>query len=51
MATTTTVHIELGSTFWLLIAAIIGGLVLWSMLGSEGLSWVVRGGFQDAFGR
>lgn len=51
MATTTTVHIELGATFWLLIALLIAGGVLWVLLGSERLSSVIRGGFQDAFGR
>lgn len=51
MTTTTTVHIELGSAFWLLIAAIIGGLVLWSVLGSEKMSRIIQGGWQDAVGR
>ena len=51
MATTTTVHIELGSTFWLLIAKLIGGLVLWSVLGTEKLSGAIKGGIQDTFSR
>ncbi len=48
--TTTTVHIELGAAFWLLIAVLIGGLVLWLKLGSEGMSRVIRGGLRDTFG-
>lgn len=51
MVTTTTVHIELGTAFWLLIALLIVGGVSWSLLGSEGMSRVIRGGLQDAFGR
>jgi len=50
MATTTTINIQLGSAFWLLIAVLIGGLVLWSVVGSEGMSRVIRGGWQDTFG-
>jgi len=51
MATTTTINIQLGSAFWLLIALLIVGGVLWSLLGSERLSSTIRGGFQDTFGR
>ena len=50
MATTTTVHIELGAAFWLLIAVLVCGLILWSKLGSEGMSRVLSGGVSDAFG-
>ncbi len=42
MATTSTVHIELGAAFWLLMAVIIGALILWSKLASEGMSKVIR---------
>ena len=51
MATTATVHIELGTALWLLIAVLIGCLVLWLKLGGEGMSRVLRGGLKDAFGR
>ncbi len=51
MTTTTTVHIELGAAFWLLMAVIIGALVLWLKLGSEGMSRVLGDGVKDAFGR
>jgi len=51
MATTTTINIQLDSVFWLLIAVLIGGLIMWSLLGSDKLSRAIKGGFQDAFGR
>jgi hypothetical protein len=51
MVTTTTINIQLGTAFWLLIALLIAGGVLWSVLGSEKLSSAIRGGFQDSFGR
>lgn len=51
MTTTMTVNIQLGTAFWLLIAVAIVGLVLWYKLGSEGMSRVLSGGWQDAFGR
>ncbi|MFC1918583.1 hypothetical protein ACFLWW_01220 [Chloroflexota bacterium] len=51
MTTTTTVNIELGTAFWLLIAVVISGLILYSKLGSEGMSKVLSGGLSDAFGR
>ena len=49
MTTTTTVHIELGTAFWLLVAVLIGGVILWSKLGSEGMSRVLSSGVRDAF--
>ena len=49
MATTTTINIQLGAAFWLLIAVIIGGLVMWSLLGMEKMSRVINGGLQDVF--
>ncbi len=51
MTTTTTVNIELGTAFWLFIAVLIGGLILYSKLGSKGMSKAIRGGINDAFGR
>ena len=51
MSTTTTVHIELGTAFWLLMAVIIGGLVIYLKIGSGGMSRVLTGGVKDAFGR
>ncbi len=49
MTTTTSVHVELGTAFWLLVAVLIGGLILYSKLGSEKMSKVLRGGIGDAF--
>ncbi len=43
MAITTSVHVELGAAFWLLIAVLIEGLVLYFKLGSEGMNRVIRG--------
>ena len=51
MTTTTTVHIELGTAFWLFMAVVIVALILWSKLGSEGMSRVLGNGVKDAFGR
>ena len=51
MTTTTTVHTELGTAFWLLVAVLIVGVILWSKLGSEGMSRVLNSGVRDAFGR
>ena len=51
MSTTTTVNIELGTAFWLLIAVLIGGLILWSKLGADGMSRVIKGGIQDTFSK
>ena len=49
--TTTTINIQLGTAFWLLIAVLIVGLVLWSVLGSERMATVIRGSVDDTFGR
>lgn len=51
MATTTTVHVELGAAFWLLMFVLIGGILLYLKLGSERMSRVLSGGLSDAFGR
>jgi hypothetical protein len=51
MTNTTSVHVELGTAFWLLVAVLIGGLVLYSKLGSERMSKVLRSGIGDAFGK
>jgi hypothetical protein len=51
MATTTTVHIEMGTAFWLLMAVIIGAIILWLKLGSEGMGRVLSNGVKDTFGR
>ena len=51
MTTTTTVNIELGTAFWLLLFVLIGGLILWSQLGTEGMNRVLSGGLGDACGR
>ncbi|MFC1918528.1 hypothetical protein ACFLWW_00935 [Chloroflexota bacterium] len=49
--TTTTVSIEFGTAFWLMLFVLITGLILWSKLGSEAMSRVIRGGVHDAFAR
>jgi len=51
MTTTTTVLIELGTAFWLLVTVIIRGMILWSKFGSEGMSRVFSSGVHDTFGR
>ena len=51
MATTTTVHVELGAAFWLLLFVLIGGTLLCMKLGSEKMSQVLSGGVKDAFNR
>jgi hypothetical protein len=48
MTTTTSVHVELGTVFWLLVAVLIGGLVLYSKLGSEKIGKVLSGGIGNA---
>jgi len=44
----TTVHVELGTAFWLLIVVLIGGLVVYSKLGSYKVSKVINSGIGDA---
>lgn len=51
MATTTTIDIQLGTTFWLLVAVIIIGIVLWFVLGKEGMKKAVEGGVSSTFPR
>lgn len=51
MTTTTTVHVELGTAFWLLTFVLIVGIVMWVKLGSEKMTKVISGGMGDAFRR
>jgi hypothetical protein len=51
MTTTTSVHVELGTAFWLLLFVLIVSIVMWTKLGSEKMSKVLSGGIRDAFGR
>jgi hypothetical protein len=51
MTTTAMVNVQMGTAFWLMMAAVIGILVLWSVLGSERMAEVVRGSLKDSFGR
>ncbi len=51
MATTTSIHIQLGTAFWLLLFVLIVGIVMWTKLGSEKMSKVLSGGIRDAFNR
>ena len=51
MTTTTSIHVQLGTAFWLLLFVIIAGIVMWAKLGSEKMSKVLSGGIRDAFNR
>ena len=51
MTTTTSIHIELGAIFWLLLFMIIVGIVMWTKLGSEKMSKVLSSGINDVVGR
>ena len=49
--TTTTIHVDLGWAFWLLMAVLILGIILYSKLGSEKMNRAISGGISDALGR
>jgi hypothetical protein len=49
MTTTTSIHVQLGTAFWLLVFALIVGIAMWAKLGSENMSKVLSGGIRDAF--
>ena len=51
MTTTTSIHVQLGTAFWLLLFVLIIGIVMWTKLGSEKMGKVLSGGIGDAFGR
>jgi hypothetical protein len=51
MATKTTLNVQLGTGFWLLIGAILLGLVLWKVLGTDRLASTIRAGWRDAVGK
>ena len=43
MTTTTSIHVQLGTAFWLLLFVIIAGIVMWTKLGSEKMGKVLEG--------
>ena len=49
MATNFLVKLDWG--FWVLLAVLILGIILWKFVGSEGLSRVLQGSLQDTFRR
>ena len=49
--TTTSIHIQLGTAFWLMAFVLIVGIVMWTKLGSEKMSKVLSSGIRDAFNR
>ena len=51
MTTTTSIDVQLGTAFWLMVFVLIIGIVTWAKLGSEKMSKMLRGGISDAFGR
>ena len=51
MTTTTSIHVQLGTAFWLMLFVLIVGIVMWVKLGSEKMSKVLSGGIRDAFNR
>ena len=51
MATTTSIHVQLGTAFWLMVFVLIAGIVMWAKLGSEKMAKVLSNGIGDAFNR
>ena len=51
ITTTTSIHVQLGTAFWLMVVVLIIGLVMWAKLGSEKMGKVLSGGIGDAFNR
>ena len=51
MTTTTSIHVQLGTAFWLLVFVLIVGIVMWVKLGSEKMSKVLSGRIGDVFNR
>lgn len=43
--------VKLDWAFWVLLAVLIVGLILWKFVGSEGLSRVLQGSLQDSLRR
>ena len=48
---TTSINVQLGTAFWLMVFILIIGIVMWTKLGSEKMSKVLSGGIRDAFNR
>ncbi len=44
MTTTTSIHVQLGTAFWLMLFVLIAGIVMWTKLGSEKMGKVLSGG-------
>lgn len=51
MATTTSIQVELGAAFWLLMFPLIAGMIMWAKLGTDKMGRVINGGLGDAFRR
>lgn len=51
MTATTTISIQPGTAFWLLLFVLIVGMVMRVTLGNEKMDKIMPGGWQDAFGR
>ena len=51
MTALTSIHIQLGTAFWLMLFVLIIGSVMWAKLGSEKMGKVLSGGIGNAFGR
>jgi hypothetical protein len=51
MTTATSIHIQLGTAFWLMLFVLIVGIVLWAKLGSEKMSKVLGGGIRDVLNK
>jgi len=51
MPANTTLHIELGTGFWLFLTVVVAGLTLWATLGTDRLTSVIKGSVGDAFRR
>lgn len=51
MTTTTTINVELGTAFWLMMLVLIAGIVLYSKMGPDKMRRVLNSGIGDAFGK
>lgn len=51
MTTTTSINVQLGTGFCLIVFVLILGIVMWAKLGSEKTGKVLSGGISDVFNR
>ena len=51
VTTTTSIHVQLGTAFWILLTVLIVGGVMWVKLGSDKMGKVISEGIGDAFGK